>query len=106
MALLFTSSIFEAKDMTFERKSEGINCENATGLSVLVLETIVCLSIEIKLTLGFLASRAQQDVCWILYEAHLSFLQGLEQIEGIAGLFARILPAPNQLYFKTVCGLV
>ena len=43
---LFTSSIFGAKDMTFERKSEGRNYENVAGLAVIVLETVVCLPIE------------------------------------------------------------
>ena len=43
VTILFTSSIFGTKDMTFERKSEGTNCENAAGLAVVVLETVVCL---------------------------------------------------------------
>ena len=77
--------------MTFERKSEGTNCENAAGLAVIVLETVVRLSTVIKLTLGFLASRTKQDVCCILYEAHLSSWQRREQIAGIAWLFVLIL---------------
>ena len=38
---LFTSSIFGAKDMTFERKSEGTNSKDAAGLAVVILETVV-----------------------------------------------------------------
>ena len=38
---LFTSSIFEAKDMTFKRKSDGTNWENVAGLAVIILETVV-----------------------------------------------------------------
>ena len=37
---LFTSSIFGANDMTFERKSEGTYCEDAAGLTVDILGTV------------------------------------------------------------------
>ena len=37
---LFTSSIFGAKDMTFERKSEGTNCKDAAALAVDILGAI------------------------------------------------------------------
>ena len=37
ITILFTSSIFVANDMTYERKSEGTYCEDAAGLTVAVL---------------------------------------------------------------------
>ena len=40
IATLFTSSIFGANDMTFERKSEGTYCEDAAGLTVDILGTV------------------------------------------------------------------
>ena len=71
LTTLFTSSIFGANDMTFERKSEGTYCEDAAGLTLDTLGT-------------FLASRAEPNVCRKLYEAHKSSLQRREQMAGIA----------------------